>query len=151
MLSLYLHPLALLALFSTSLADPALKKDQYCFDAVYEAMSDLVFVGNTADDYWNSTCTNPLKLTSMYASGITYCTEHEIASGAKLLDYYCQEYGMVDLTPISEFSQNLTAEYIKTMRVVDYEEIPSTDNISYPILMSKSYFDASFRTVVSST
>jgi hypothetical protein len=151
MLSFYHYPLALLALFSPSLADSALRKDQYCLDAVYEALSELAFVGNTPDDYWNSTCTNPIRLTSMYASAMTYCTEHEITSGAKLLAAYCEEYGLVELTPISQFVKILTPEYIKTIRVVDYEEIPATENISSPILMSQSYYDASFRTTVSST
>jgi hypothetical protein len=148
MLSLY--SLALLALCSTSFADSQLKKDQICFDAVYEAYSELVFAGNTADDYWNMTCTNPLKLVSMYASGITYCSKQEISSGSTVLAEYCNEYGPFKLTPISEFAASLTPNIIQTIRVVDYEEIPATENITVPILLSKSYFSASYRTVVRS-
>jgi hypothetical protein len=144
------YGLAFLVLFSPSLADSALKKDQYCFDAVYEAYSDLVFEGNTPDDYWNMTCTNPLKLISMYSSGITYCTEKEINSGATVLAGYCMEYGPFELIPISDFAENLTAQQLQTIRVVDYEEIPATENITVPVMLSQSYYKASYRTIVCS-
>jgi hypothetical protein len=140
---------AVSVVFFASLADSTLKKDQVCFDAVYEAYEELVFAGNAPDDYWIMTCTNPLKLVSMYASGITYCTEHEISSGTALLAQYCLEYGDVGLIPISNFAENLTAEHIRTIKVVDYGEIPATENITVPILLSQSYYALSYRTVVS--
>lgn len=144
-----LNFLTVVALPTMSIAS-ALKKDQYCFDAVYEAMGDLTFVGNTAEEYWNSTCQNPLKVTSMYASAKTYCTPHEIDAGASVLAHYCMEYGTLELAPMSQFAENLTDEFIKGMRVIDHDEIPETDNITEFVLLSPSYFGGSLRTVVSS-
>jgi hypothetical protein len=146
-----MHPfkfLSFLALSSLSLAS-ALRKDQYCFDAVYEALADLSFVGNTADEYWNSTCQNPLKVTSMYASAKTYCTPHEIEAGVAVLAKYCFEYGTLELAPMSQFADNLTDDFIKGMRMINYQEIPETDNITELVVMSPTYFGGSLRTVVS--
>jgi len=140
----------LLAISAVSLITVAeeLRKIEYCFDAVYEAFGDLTFVGNTADEYWESTCQNPLKLTSIYASAKTYCTDHEIHAGTLLLAHYCMEYGEVELVPMSKFAENLTKDFIKSMRVVNYGDIPETENITVPILLSGEYYGASHRTVV---
>jgi hypothetical protein len=141
------YTVAAFAFLGSPLAN-ALGKDQYCLDAVYEALSDLSFEGSSADAYWESTCQNPLKVGTIYASATRYCTEYEIIAGATLLNQYCTEYGEVELLPYSDFKANLSEEYINSLRVIDYEEIPATENVTAVVLISATYFDASFRTVV---
>jgi len=138
---------AAFALLGSSLIN-ALDKNQYCVDAVYEALSSLSFEGSSADAYWESTCQNPLKVGTIYASATRYCTNREISAGTALLEKYCLEYGELGLLPYSNFKLNLTEEYLSSLRVIDYEEIPATENVTAVVLISTSYFEASFRTIV---
>jgi hypothetical protein len=142
-----LYAVAASAIVGSSFGD-SLRKDQYCLDAVYEALSGLSFEGSSPDDYWGSACQSPLKVGSMYAAGMQYCTDHEIDAGISLLSHYCEQYGEMELLPISEFKYNLTAEYIKAIRVIEYNEIPTTENITTLVMISPTYFGASHRTVV---
>jgi hypothetical protein len=143
-----LQTVAALALLGSSLTD-ALNKDQYCVDAVYEALSSLSFEGSSADVYWESTCQNLLKVGTIYASAKRYCTDHEISAGTALLRKYCLEYGKLELLPYSDFQTILTEDYLSSLRVIDYEEIPATENVTAVVLISTTYFEASFRTIVS--
>jgi hypothetical protein len=142
------HHFILFTLTSTPSAN-SFSKDDYCLDAIYEAYSDMTFVGNNNKEYWLSTCTNPLHLISMYASGITYCTQHELSSGTALLARYCKKYGGVSLTPMFELKENLTARYIKTLPIVNDKDGLVAKNITTPVLLSEAYYATIYHTRVS--
>jgi ferric-chelate reductase len=126
----------------------ALSKNKYCVNAIYEAYGYLAFEGSSPDDYW-ALCTNPLEVNSIYAAALKYCKPADVDAGLAMLEEYCTEYGEVELLPMSEFADTLTDSYIDSMRVVDYEEIPLTENVTTTVLISRTYFMRSYRTIVS--
>jgi hypothetical protein len=128
-----------------------LRKDQYCFDAIYEVISDLNFIGSSPEDRWGSNCLNPLKVGSMYAAGSRYCTEHEIEAGTEYLAELCEERGKIELLPIYLFHDNLTAEYLRRMRLIDQGEVSAKTNLTTTVMISPAYFKIAYRTVVSYT
>ncbi|KAF2816982.1 uncharacterized protein BDZ99DRAFT_470052 [Mytilinidion resinicola] len=139
--------LALVALFwSQGLCDE-LKKNQVCVDAVFEAFGDLNFEGVGYGEYYVSICNNSLKANSIYATAKTYCKPEDIKPGFAMLSEYCENYGEVELLPMSDFADTLTESYISSMRVIDYGEVAETDNITTTVLLSRSYFLVSYRTI----
>lgn len=119
--------------------------DQYCVYSIYYSYNYLSFAGSH-ETFWESTCRNPVKVASMFASAKTYCSPAEIAPGFRLIDEYCHKDGLelLDLGPIAA---NMTEEYISSLRVVDFEEISRTTELTEPVLLSLSYFEKAFRTV----
>jgi hypothetical protein len=140
--------LSLLPLLTISLIDVE-SKNALCADGVYEAL-DVSFEGSDPEDYWGMTCTNPLKLISMYASAKLYCTQREIAAGFQLLASYCEEYGMVSLIPMSDFDANLTDASIESYPFLDLVDLDPTVNLTTPVRLTRDFFELSRRTVVSS-
>ncbi|EEQ27743.1 hypothetical protein McanMca71_000242 [Microsporum canis] len=125
-----------------------LASTQICFSAVYGAYRSITFAGPPGEEYWITLCRNPLKVGSIYASAKVHCKPEEIAPGAAVLEEYCEKYAFQPLLPMSDFSANLTNEIIAKMRVVENGEIPLTEIITTPILISKKFFDLSLKTIV---
>jgi hypothetical protein len=126
-----------------------LRRDELCFDAVYEVYGQIPFVGSGPDDYWPSVCQNHLKVNSIYAAATRYCSAYEIKAGTELLGKYCIEYGETELLPISEFKENLTQAYLQNMRIVEKDDVRADGpNITETIMISDHFFSLSLRTVV---
>jgi len=145
-----LETLLILSVFHGFTYVNALRKDQVCFDTVFEAYSYVAFEGDDRDVYYYSLCQYPPKVLSIYAAGETYCTPSEVTAGAELLAAYCGEYGPdLQLLPISDFQANLTEENIQSIPVVTLEEaMAEATPYSTPVLISPSFFSAMHKTVV---
>jgi len=149
-----LRPLSLLLLVLSSLspvrADNAwLDPNQDCVEGIVEVYGEIPFDGDTGD-YYVDLCTNPLKLITVYAAALTYCTADEIDAGFKLRGGYCSQYGLVEQVPMSEFAANLTPEAIKQMPIIEYTGEEPTENITAPAIISQEWYELSFLTVVES-
>jgi hypothetical protein len=119
-----------------------------CMDSVVAAVTDFTFAG--ADpDYYTTLCTYNMSVYSMWTAAKLYCTPTEIEAGSAEYEGYCTEYGNVGLVPYSEVESELTDAYIKTLQVVNFEDIDETQIWNHSILISKSLYEISKRTVVS--
>ncbi|KAH8897703.1 hypothetical protein GQ53DRAFT_712143 [Thozetella sp. PMI_491] len=128
-------------------ASDSLDQDQYCVSSVYGAYDSILFEGIGYDDYWVGSCQNQLKVTSIYAASLTYCSLDEFNAGVPMLAGYCTEYGEVELLPMIAVAANLTPEGIKSMKVVTQDDLASGDNMTEPVIISRDYFDLSYNTV----
>ena len=125
-------------------------KDMRCVTAVYSAYNYISFAGIPPKPMWHSQCRNLLKVTSIYAASEIYCNEHERARGLAQLADQCQEFGHEELLSRGAVAENLTEDAIRTMRVVDYQELSRADPIDIPVLLSASYYNLMFDTIVRS-
>jgi hypothetical protein len=124
-------------------------RKQECFDTAFEAIGYTVWAGDDPESYYNSTCTYPPKVLSVYAAATKYCKPEQLPAGIELLRSYCKDYGPdLELLPISDFAAELTEEAINSLPVVTYEEATNaTDPYSEPILISEDFFDRMYDTV----
>ncbi|KAK2831891.1 hypothetical protein FQN49_007066, partial [Arthroderma sp. PD_2] len=125
-----------------------LASNQLCFSAVYGAYRSITFAGPPGEEYWVSLCRNPLKVGSIYASAKVHCKPGDISPGSAVLEEYCEKYAFKPLLPISKFAANLTDEKIAKLRVVDNGEIPPTEIVTTPVVISKKLYNLSLRTIV---
>lgn len=120
----------------------------YCLDGIRTSLGGLVFEGTDPEDYWVNICTNNLSVTSMWAAAKVYCTDHEVAEGEEMLAGYCTEYGLVTLTPYNDVLPILTNQFIKSLPIVEFEDVNSPVIWNHSVLLSEKLFAASKRTVV---
>lgn len=135
-----------LLLVPVALAD-VLTPSQYCVTAVYTAYNYLTFAG-PGEGFYLSKCQNLLEVTSIYASSELYCRPDELASGFASLESLCQEWAHSSLIPREQVAANLTKDAVRHMREVELGEIPRTKLMEEPLLISSTYFDRTFRTIV---
>lgn len=119
-----------------------------CIDSIVAAVGYFTFAG--ADpDYYVNLCTYNLPVYSMWTAAKLYCTPTEIEAGFAENEGYCVEYGNVQLVPYSDVESELTDAYINALQVVNFEDIDETKIWNNSILISKSLYETSKRTVVS--
>lgn len=135
-----------LLIVPVALAD-VVAPSQHCVTAVYTAYNYLTFTGPW-EGFWLPKCQNPLEVISIYASSERYCRTDEQTSGFAFLQSLCQEWAHAGLIPREQVAANLTDDAIQRMRVVEFGEIPRREPVEEPILISPTYFDRTFRTVV---
>lgn len=125
-------------------------EDELCVAAVYTAYNYISFAGvpTTGKGKWESQCRNPLKVASIYAASEIYCSERERAVGLTQLAEQCQEFGNLELLPKEAVAENLTEDAIANMKRVDYQELSRGEPADAPVLLSASYFDLMFNTLV---
>ncbi|OQE41210.1 hypothetical protein PENCOP_c005G07133 [Penicillium coprophilum] len=125
-------------------------EDGRCVTAVYTAYKYISFAGvpTKGKDIWVSQCRNPLKVASIYAASEIYCNERERATGLTQLADQCQEFGNLDLLSREAVAENITEDAIRNMKKVDYQELSRGEPVDAPILLSASYFDLMFNTIV---
>jgi ferric-chelate reductase len=123
-------------------------KDERCVTAVYSAYNYISFTGLPPKPLWHSRCLNPLTVTSIYASSELYCNEHERTAGLAQLAEECREFGNNELLSRDAVAENLTEDAIQNMRVVDYQELSRADPIGVPVLLSETYYNLMFNTIV---
>jgi hypothetical protein len=117
------------------------KESEICVEAISEALATLSFYGNL------SICTNRLRTYSIYATIKLYCTEREIEPGLEYINKNCQ--GALSRLPYEDVEPELTNAFLRSLRVVDFQEVPSTEVLDTAVLISGSYFKAAYRTIVS--
>lgn len=140
--------LILLALTCGILASSDETTDQeLCVQSIFEAYSRLSFNGSHSQPYLVNSCKNPLRTRSIYAAAKVYCSPSEIEAGLAHINEDCQ--GDLARTPYSEIEPELTDEYIRGLRVVEYREVPKAEELDSPVLISRAYFEAAVRTNVS--
>lgn len=124
-------------------------QNEICATAIYQVYSDLSFVGNVSAAPAISACRNPLKVASIYAATRTYCKPQDFNASVQYYAGKCAGFGGVTMIPESEVADNLTAAAVQSMRVVGKGEVPSYSKLSAPVLVSRSWFDVAFKTIVS--
>lgn len=127
----------------------SLPKDERCVTAIYSAYNYISFAGVPAKGMWDMRCQNPLMVTSIYATSHIYCSDRECAAGLAQLAVECRKFGNQELLPRDKVAENLTEDAIQAMRTVDYLELSRAEPMGTPILLSASYFDRMFNTIVS--
>ncbi|EAW22133.1 ferric reductase family protein [Aspergillus fischeri NRRL 181] len=121
--------------------------NERCVTAVYTAYHYISFSGRPNKGLWAPRCRNRLRVLSIYAASVVYCSDAERETGFAQLEDQCREYAGVDLIPREEFAANLTHEVIGRMRVVEFGELPNKEPVDTPILISESYYSRVFRTI----
>jgi hypothetical protein len=122
--------------------------NQECVAAVFNVVGNLNFEGIGYGDYYTGLCQNPLKATSVYAISKTYCPPNDLDPGFTYFAWACQSYGMVDLLPEADFAANLTEKAISSFPVLDQDDKRVLTNLTTPVLVSRDWFELSFRTEV---
>lgn len=127
-------------------ADEATNQER-CVESIFEAYSRLSFNGSHSQPWLVNSCKNALRTRSIYAAAKVYCSPSEIQAGIAHINEPCQ--GDLARTPYSEIEPELTDEYIRGLRVVEYKEVSKAVELDSPVLISRAYFEAAFRTNVS--
>jgi ferric-chelate reductase len=127
----------------------SLPKDERCVTAIYSAYNYISFAGVPIKGMLDTRCQNQLKVTSIYAASQIYCSDRECAAGLAQLVVECRKFGNQKLLPRDKVAENLTEDAIQTMRKVGYLELPRAEPIDTPVLLSASYFNRMFNTIVS--
>jgi hypothetical protein len=122
--------------------------EERCVEAIFEAYTHLSFTGSHSQPFLVNSCLNPLRTWSIYASVKVRCGPLEIDPGLRHINESCRKGGL-SRTPYADIAPSLTEEYIRSLRVVDYEEVPKAVELDAPVLISRAYYDAAFRTNVS--
>lgn len=125
-------------------------EDARCVTAIYSAYNYISFAGLPPKPMWHSRCRNTLKVTSIYAASDIYCNEHEREVGIRQLAEQCRVIGQEELLPRDAVAENLTEDAIHDMRRVEYQELSRENPMNIPILISASYYDLMFNTIVRS-
>ncbi|KAJ9366216.1 hypothetical protein DTO282E5_9105 [Paecilomyces variotii] len=124
-------------------ADEATNQER-CVESIFEAYSRLSFNGSHSQPWLVNSCKNALRTRSIYAAAKVYCSPSEIQAGIAHINEPCQ--GDLARTPYSEIEPELTDEYIRGLRVVEYQEVSKAVELDSPVLISRAYFEAAFRT-----
>lgn len=143
-----LFPLVLTVGVSFTRADEV-SDEERCVEAIFEAYTHLSFTGSHSQPFLVDSCLNPLRTWSIYASVKVFCASSEIQPGLRHINKPCQ--GELSRTPYADIAPALTEDYIRSLRVVDYAEVPKAVELDTPVLISRAYYEASFRTNVSQT
>jgi ferric-chelate reductase len=116
--------------------------------AIFSAYNYISFKGDPENGMWETRCRNPFKVASIYASSEIYCHDEERRTGLTQLAKLCQEVGHSELRSRAAVAEHLTEESIRNMRIVDYLELSRVDYQNTPVLLSASYFNRMFDTIV---
>ena len=125
--------------------------DERCVVAIFSAYNYVTFAGLPAKGMWATRCQNPLQVTSIYAASEVYCTEIDRVAGLTELKAECEEFGHCELLSRDDVAVNLTEDAIRNMRTINYLEVPRDEVMDTPVLISSSYFDRMFKTIVRSS
>lgn len=121
--------------------------NEYCLHTVSTSYNYLTFAGEGYGSFFGPTCLNPLRITSTYASGKTFCTEREIDVGFEKIRKDCEkrDYEFLDWRKVVA---NITDDDVVNMRVVEFEDVPSIGNLTEPVLLSKPFYQRVGNTLV---
>lgn len=121
--------------------------NEYCLHSVSVSYNYITFSGEGYNTYYGPKCLNPLRTISTYASGKTRCTDKEIQIGFEKIRRECEkdDFEFLDWRQIVA---NITDNDIASMRLVEFDEIPSGTNVTEPVRLAKSFFQRVDNTLV---
>ncbi|KAJ5779914.1 hypothetical protein N7457_005074 [Penicillium paradoxum] len=134
-----------IALFQGAWANGSTER---CVTTVFSAYNYISFAGLPMKG-WEAGCRNPLKVASIYAASDIYCNEQERAIGLAQLAEQCEQFVSQELLSREAVAEHLTADAIRNMRTIDYQELSGTEPVIMPVLLSASYFELMFKTITS--
>ncbi|KAK2745287.1 hypothetical protein FQN57_003982 [Myotisia sp. PD_48] len=150
-----IRPFLLLSLLGSPI--PALAKTSEnsarCLVSISEALSYLSFQDIISDDNHTrpaglsleSSCTNQLRIHSLYAAAKSYCSPAELEAGEEFLRADCAGAGF-ELVPYKDVEPELTDDYISKLRVVEFNGFQRGVLLDAPVLISQQYFWRSYMT-----
>ncbi|KFZ12368.1 hypothetical protein V502_07118 [Pseudogymnoascus sp. VKM F-4520 (FW-2644)] len=134
------------ALFSYGVAGEDLSPSgTLCVDGILTAVTLLTFAD--ALSYYVDICAGTLTSLSVWAAAKKYCTPRGIEAGSRSLSNNCLQYGGMELTSYADTEGNLTDEYMKNLKVVEYEDIAEAKVWNETILISEPLLETSKRTI----
>ncbi|KFY92796.1 hypothetical protein V498_04766 [Pseudogymnoascus sp. VKM F-4517 (FW-2822)] len=116
-----------------------------CVDGILTAVTSFTFTD--ASSYYVDICTGTLTSLSIWAAAKTYCTPLGIEARSRSLRNDCLQFGGMELTSYAETVGNFTDEYMKNIKVVEYEDIAAAKVWNETILISEPLWEASKRTI----
>ena len=122
--------------------------DTLCVNAITTAVTPFKFAD--ASSYYVDVCAGSMTSLSVWAAAKTYCTPLEAEAGIRSLNVTCLQHGGMELTSYDDTQGNFTDEFMKSLKVVEYEDIAEAKLWNETILISKPLFETSERTVVCS-
>ncbi|KAL4778280.1 ferric reductase like transmembrane component-domain-containing protein [Aspergillus varians] len=120
--------------------------NERCVTSISTAYAYITFTGSSSRKGFGTQCQNQLEVISIYASSDVYCQPDERSAGISQLEALCKEAGL-DLIPRDEVADNLTDDAISGMRTVDYLELPYSEAVDFPVLLSSSHYRRVFQTI----
>jgi hypothetical protein len=121
--------------------------NQYCLNSVSVAYNYITFSGEGYNTYYGPKCLNPLRTISTYASGTTFCTDKEIQIGFEKIRKECEKEEL-EFLDWRHIVANITNDDIAKMRVVEFDGIPTGENVTEPIRLSEAFFHRVGNTLV---
>ncbi|KAJ0426887.1 ferric reductase like transmembrane component-domain-containing protein [Aspergillus carlsbadensis] len=138
---------ALSLLLSAAIATAnVLPVNERCVTSVHTAYGYVAFTSSPTKGHYQTKCEDPLTVTSIYASSEIFCQPDERAAGIKGLETLCSELGF-QLIPREQLAENLTEDAISRMRAVDYFEVPASDPVDVPVLLTPAHYERVFKTI----
>jgi hypothetical protein len=113
--------------------------NEYCLNSVSVSYNYITFSGEGYNTYYGPKCLNPLRTISTYASGKTFCTEKEIEIGFEKIRKDCEK-DELEFLDWRHLVANITNDDITKMRIVDFDEIPTGNNVTKSVRISESFF-----------
>lgn len=137
-----------IALYAALVPAVIVPVNERCVTSISTAYGYITFAGSTSRKGFGPRCQNILEVTSIYASSDVYCKPEERAAGISQLETLCRDGGL-ELIPRDQLAENLTGDAISRMRTVDFLELPLSEPVDTPVLLSPSHYRSVFRTIVS--
>lgn len=107
-----------------------------------QSFSSCSFEGPNATLYCHATCEEPWKVGTIYASSMKSCTDGKISTEVfPVAKLYWVCYGRVAIIYWFQ-NKNITSEYLNSLRIIDYIEIPATENAAEKVTVNGSYYAA---------
>jgi hypothetical protein len=121
--------------------------NEYCLHSVSVSYNYITFSGEGYNTYYGPKCLNPLRTISTYASGKTFCTDKEIQIGFEKIRKECEKEEL-EFLDWRHIVANVTDDNIARMKVVEFDEIPTGENVTEPIRLSEAFFHRVDNTLV---
>ncbi|KAL4803397.1 ferric reductase like transmembrane component-domain-containing protein [Aspergillus unguis] len=135
-----------LALLASPARSSFLPADELCVAAVSTAYAYITFAGSSSRKGLAPRCTNPLGVTSFYASCDLYCSPEERESGISALRKQCEEGGL-ELLSREDVAGNLTDDKVRDMRRVEFREIAFGEVLNEPVVLTERHYARVFGTL----
>lgn len=141
-----------LGVFDFSMGD-LLQPSAFCVDGCHEALDYVTFEpqsgGPPATAYYDSKCSNPLVIKSLYYCISVYCSQSEIEAGLKYENGTCKKYAAAEYRLPAYDSVMGAADngFLNSIERVSLLNI-STDAYDHPVIPSADFFEQGRATTV---
>ncbi|PGH17682.1 hypothetical protein AJ79_01044 [Helicocarpus griseus UAMH5409] len=134
-----MHFSSLLLLLAAGFSVASNIESTRCILSISEAVSHLSFTGSLSTPRQVDACTNKLRTYSLYAAATLYCSSAEIAEGLQILDSDCHKQGLQRI-PYDVVRPELTWDYLRELRVVEYGEVPKKVELDEVVVVSRDWY-----------